>query len=334
MKYSTGFALLLIAMTLKGAKSVVQTCPSPPCDLKTCSQTSTQCDQVCSATPCATTCSSPAGCNATCPAGGCSKMSCDNVSPVKQKPYCYLSCESNCLDMSCKSYLCHPICLKDNCKMTCSSEHATSQCYPKCNGKNCKINCLSRNCEVTCNGGGCSVTFGPKSEGAVACPKGNCTLTCHPGKSCTFINACPNCVKKVAVLGSGTIITPAVNLVLFSLLSVWLAKTLWISETVYTCCYCIFHVYHTFSFLPTPALNFTCIIWHTIKYRFCISNIIFKRTDRLSLDKIERNGNISLHGCFSLSRIPISETIQFYFWKRMPDNIYGSSIIDLSIIIY
>ena len=83
MKYSTGFALLLIAMTLKGAKSVVQTCPSPPCDLKTCSQTSTQCDQVCSATPCATTCSSPAGCNATCPAGGCSKMSCDNVSPVK-----------------------------------------------------------------------------------------------------------------------------------------------------------------------------------------------------------------------------------------------------------
>ena len=49
---------------------------SAPCDIKTCSNVTTECRQICSATPCKTSCSSPAGCRATCPLGGCSKMEC------------------------------------------------------------------------------------------------------------------------------------------------------------------------------------------------------------------------------------------------------------------
>ena len=68
---------ILLASSIKATQSAVTNCTSAPCDIKTCSNTSTACQQICSATPCKTECSSPGGCHAKCPIGGCSKMSCN-----------------------------------------------------------------------------------------------------------------------------------------------------------------------------------------------------------------------------------------------------------------
>ena len=101
--------------------------------------------------------------------------------------------------MNCNAFRCYPVCNKDNCKITCAGSGISSQCYGKCHGKGCEINCKSAVCEISCGGGSCNVTFGKDSGGTVACQGGRCNLICAKGRTCQYINRCPNCTGPVYV---------------------------------------------------------------------------------------------------------------------------------------
>eukprot|EP00112_Aurelia_sp_Birch-Aquarium-sp1_P008840 Seg1985.4 transcript_id=Seg1985.4/GoldUCD/mRNA.D3Y31 product="hypothetical protein" protein_id=Seg1985.4/GoldUCD/D3Y31 len=195
MKSVVLLVCIFLTSSINIAQATVTNCTSTPCDIKTCSNTSSKCYQICSVTPCKTECSSPSGCDAKCPIGGCSKMSCSITqrSPAVRSDECGLSCKENCRDMNCNAFRCFPTCVKDNCKMTCDGRSVGRRCIAKCRGKGCEINCKANNCEMECLGGSCKVKVAKNSSGYVECPGGKCSLICAKGSKCGYLNSCPNC---------------------------------------------------------------------------------------------------------------------------------------------
>ena len=76
IKLVFSFVCIIMTSSIKIAQAVDKSCAYAPCNITTCSDTSTKCNQLCSVTPCKTSCSSPGGCDAKCPLGGCSRMTC------------------------------------------------------------------------------------------------------------------------------------------------------------------------------------------------------------------------------------------------------------------
>lgn len=101
MKSVVLLVCIFLTSSIKIAQASVTNCTSTPCDIKTCSNTSSKCYQICSVTPCKTECSSPSGCDAKCPIGGCSKMSC---SITQRSPAVRVSTSFNSFHCSDKTY--------------------------------------------------------------------------------------------------------------------------------------------------------------------------------------------------------------------------------------